>query len=115
SRARATNDQRNRLVAGQGCYSRHKFQCLRRRDFVAVTVRGLQIANRQSKIGNLFAGVVQWQNGSFPSCTRGFDSPHPLFYLFPSKRYFKRWIVPKLIALRPIFWIRLTREWPNPC
>src|SRR5437660_4074520 len=24
------------------------------------------------------AGVVQWQNGSFPSCTRGFDSPHPL-------------------------------------
>ena len=25
-----------------------------------------------------WAGVVQWQNGSFPSCTRGFDSLHPL-------------------------------------
>ena len=24
------------------------------------------------------AGVVQWQNGSFPSCIQGFDSPHPL-------------------------------------
>jgi peptidoglycan/LPS O-acetylase OafA/YrhL len=27
------------------------------------------------------AGVVQWQNGSFPSCIRGFDSHHPLQYL----------------------------------
>ena len=26
----------------------------------------------------VWAGVVQWQNGSFPSCTRGFDSLHPL-------------------------------------
>ena len=25
------------------------------------------------------AGVVQWQNASFPSSKRGFDSPHPLF------------------------------------
>ncbi len=25
-----------------------------------------------------FAGVVQWQNGSFPSFIRGFDSLHPL-------------------------------------
>jgi hypothetical protein len=25
-----------------------------------------------------YAGVVQWQNGSFPSCIRGFDSLHPL-------------------------------------
>ena len=24
------------------------------------------------------AGVVQWQNGSLPSCSRGFDSPRPL-------------------------------------
>gem|GEM_PF-6128379 len=24
------------------------------------------------------AGVVQWQNVSFPSSRRGFDSPHPL-------------------------------------
>src|SRR6266516_315933 len=24
------------------------------------------------------AGVVQWQNGSFPSCIRGFDSLRPL-------------------------------------
>src|ERR1700751_6145601 len=28
--------------------------------------------------GDLFAGVVQLQNVSFPSSTRGFDSPHPL-------------------------------------
>jgi hypothetical protein len=28
------------------------------------------------------AGVVQWQNGSFPSCIRGFDSLHPL-HSFP--------------------------------
>jgi hypothetical protein len=26
----------------------------------------------------LLAGVVQWQNGSFPSCIRGFDSLRPL-------------------------------------
>src|SRR5438105_15686487 len=26
------------------------------------------------------AGVVQWQNGSFPSCIRGFDSLRPLQY-----------------------------------
>ncbi len=26
----------------------------------------------------LVAGVVQWQNESFPSFRRGFDSPHPL-------------------------------------
>ena len=26
----------------------------------------------------LLAGVVQWQNGSFPSFIQGFDSPHPL-------------------------------------
>jgi hypothetical protein len=43
-------------------------------EFVSVA-----IGNRESKIENLLAGVVQWQNGSFPSCTRGFDSPHPLF------------------------------------
>ena len=30
---------------------------------------------------NKFAGVVQWQNGSFPSCIRGFDSLRPLQYL----------------------------------
>jgi hypothetical protein len=42
------------------------------------SLRGLQIAIRPSKIENPIAGVVQWQNGSFPSCIRGFDSPHPL-------------------------------------
>src|SRR5437870_1135131 len=84
----------------------NKFEVIRGADYYRL---------RKSKIENRAAGVVQWQNGSFPSCTRGFDSPHPLFFIFPSKRYFKRWIVPKLIALRPIFWIRLTREWPNPC
>ena len=30
---------------------------------------------------NKFAGVVQWQNGSFPSCIRGFDSLRPLQHL----------------------------------
>jgi hypothetical protein len=29
------------------------------------------------------AGVVQWQNGSFPSCIRGFDSLRPLQVLSP--------------------------------
>src|ERR1043166_6840087 len=29
------------------------------------------------------AGVVQWQNGSFPSCIRGFDSLHPLHVTAP--------------------------------
>jgi hypothetical protein len=29
------------------------------------------------------AGVVQWQNGSFPSFIRGFDSLHPLHFDFP--------------------------------
>src|SRR5262249_52330729 len=58
----------------------HEF---RRRDFVAVGFRAqrcvsVAIGNCKSKIENLLAGVVQWQNGSFPSCTRGFDSPHPL-------------------------------------
>jgi hypothetical protein len=31
---------------------------------------------------NKFAGVVQWQNGSFPSCIRGFDSLRPLQHLW---------------------------------
>jgi hypothetical protein len=31
--------------------------------------------------GGEIAGVVQWQNGSFPSCIRGFDSLRPLQYL----------------------------------
>src|SRR3954468_2225030 len=33
-----------------------------------------------------FAGVVQWQNGSFPSCIRGFDSLHPLQHR-PGRNY----------------------------
>ncbi|CAD5372222.1 hypothetical protein RA210_U20205 [Rubrivivax sp. A210] len=32
------------------------------------------------------AGVVQWQNGSFPSFIRGFDSLHPLQLLFFTRR-----------------------------
>jgi Legionella pneumophila major outer membrane protein precursor len=32
-----------------------------------------------------FAGVVQWQNGSFPSCIRGFDSLRPLQSSNPEK------------------------------
>src|SRR5215475_8023018 len=36
--------------------------------------------DRTPKFGRLasLAGVVQWQNGSFPSCIRGFDSLRPL-------------------------------------
>ncbi len=33
----------------------------------------------------LIAGVVQWQNGSFPSCIRGFDSLHPLHLIHLNK------------------------------
>jgi hypothetical protein len=36
--------------------------------------------NKQKYLTGL-AGVVQWQNGSFPSCIRGFDSLRPLQYL----------------------------------
>jgi hypothetical protein len=38
--------------------------------------RGLFFGKLPYNYGN--AGVVQWQNGSFPSCIRGFDSLHPL-------------------------------------
>ena len=50
----------------------NKFEVIRGADYYRL---------RKSKIGNRNAGVVQWQNGSFPSCTRGFDSPHPLFFI----------------------------------
>ena len=33
------------------------------------------------------AGVVQWQNGSFPSFIRGFDSLRPLRYLVPRHEF----------------------------
>ena len=46
---------------------------------IANGVMPLAIRNLESKIGASVAGVIQWQNGSFPSCTRGFDSLHPLF------------------------------------
>jgi hypothetical protein len=49
----------------------NKFEVIRGADYYRL---------RKSKIANHTAGVVQWQNGSFPSCTRGFDSPHPLFF-----------------------------------
>src|SRR6476469_6603894 len=38
---------------------------------------------RSRLIKGTVAGVVQWQNGSFPSCIRGFDSLRPLQ---PSRR-----------------------------
>tara|TARA_B100001059_G_scaffold109412_1_gene109363 strand:- start:127752 stop:127898 length:147 start_codon:yes stop_codon:yes gene_type:complete len=33
----------------------------------------------------LLAGVVQWQNESFPSFRHGFDSRHPLQIFLPEK------------------------------
>jgi hypothetical protein len=42
---------------------------------------------------NKLAGVVQWQNGSFPSCIRGFDSLRPLQYFLkfdPDSSYLSR-------------------------
>ncbi len=36
------------------------------------------IASRFGRGIDFDAGVVQWQNASFPSWTRGFDSLHPL-------------------------------------
>jgi hypothetical protein len=51
---------------------------------------------REWFIGNhLDAGVVQWQNGSFPSFIRGFDSLHPLQLMVPSYEAIKQ----PLIAL----------------
>ena len=40
--------------------------------------RGKAAITRNTGRGSSAAGVVQWQNGSFPSCIRGFDSLHPL-------------------------------------
>src|SRR6202023_4433972 len=33
---------------------------------------------RNTKQFQYFAGVIQWQNASFPNCIRGFDSLRPL-------------------------------------
>jgi phenylpropionate dioxygenase-like ring-hydroxylating dioxygenase large terminal subunit len=44
------------------------------------------------------AGVVQWQNGSFPSCIRGFDSHHPLHNLLPFAVYTQDCIVNRAIT-----------------
>src|SRR4051794_21053285 len=38
----------------------------------------IQFPRRRARRKRGQAGVVQWQNGSFPSCIRGFDSLHPL-------------------------------------
>ena len=58
----------------------------------APTVVSVAIGNLKSKIENLLAGVVQWQNGSFPSCTRGFDSPHPLFIATIQLKVLRDWL-----------------------
>ena len=45
---------------------------------VARWFRGAFAAHAGARIAARNAGVVQWQNGSFPSFRQGFDSPHPL-------------------------------------
>src|SRR2546427_8237213 len=56
------------------------FGCNRqpRNGIVEIVGEPITIGFENLKSNVFFAGVVQWQNGSFPSCTRGFDSPHPL-------------------------------------
>src|SRR5262249_1007011 len=53
-------------------------------------VMPLAIRNLESKIGASVAGVIQGQNGSFPSCTRGFDSLPPLFSRPSAEEFFER-------------------------
>jgi hypothetical protein len=58
------------------------------------TARGMRAKNNQAILSRALeyckrlqsAGVVQWQNGSFPSCIRGFDSLRPLQALRPIVR-----------------------------
>ncbi len=45
------------------------------------------------------AGVVQWQNGSFPSFIRGFDSLHPL-HQFTDQAFFGREIYADALIVR---------------
>ena len=61
-----------REIPKTGFVSQEYFRRLQRR----LTFDYSRITNHNSLFPS--AGVVQWQNGSFPSCTRGFDSPHPL-------------------------------------
>src|SRR4051812_44989896 len=58
-----------------------------------------------------FAGVVQWQNGSFPSCIRGFDSLHPL-QLRPTGRNYSAARVVLQADLLGLAWERLL--FPRP-
>jgi hypothetical protein len=46
-------------------------------DIFTITYAAKHTSDSRHKISTQ-AGVVQWQNGSFPSCIRGFDSLHPL-------------------------------------
>ena len=55
--------------------SQELFRGLQRR----LTFDYSRITDHNSLLPN--AGVVQWQNGSFQSCTRGFDSPPPLVFI----------------------------------
>src|SRR5437879_13103564 len=59
--------------------NRYKIASGRRRRVPSGPPRGLA-TKWQLKPKVDFAGVVQWQNGSFPSCIRGFDSLRPLQY-----------------------------------
>src|SRR5664279_3080863 len=50
---------------------------------------------------NKLAGVVQWQNGSFPSCIRGFDSLRPLQFASSAVApllYFRRYRRRRMLA-----------------
>src|SRR5215471_12236648 len=77
--------------------------------------------DRAPKIGRLasLAGVVQWQNGSFPSCIRGFDSLRPLQILrmiTVDCRFAARWrpagglFIPLEAGIRPGNFIRLPNQ-----
>src|SRR6266850_5298671 len=59
----------------------------RRRPCPGLVPHGIEpVAIRLPEATHRPAGVVQWQNGSLPSCTRGFDSLRPL-HLSPAQRW----------------------------
>ena len=51
--------------------------CMKARHDCGTRYEYLDRAPKFDRLASL-AGVVQWQNGSFPSCIRGFDSLRPL-------------------------------------
>ena len=82
------------LVLGLG------MNCLKARHDCGTRYEYLDGAPKFGRLASL-AGVVQWQNGSFPSCIRGFDSLRPLQYLADFSSLVLLSVLQILFILRP--------------